>query len=306
MIIITPITITDSMLGAATSIPETDHPAWSAATTYAVGDKVIRTTTHRRYESLAAANLNFTPEDREDKWLDLGPTARWAPFDYYVSTAATATTSITYVLTPGYFNAVAMYGLTGSQYSLSLKDVTGGTVIWSESGYLYEDPLGWYEYLFGGHRSLTKLVFSDLPIRPASELTITITAATGEPVGIGIIDVGDYTSVVGDNAEFGGTQYGAKAEPVTYSYIKTDDFGNTEIVRRRNATNLRASIILPRDQADRAVTILQNVLDVPVACISTDAAGYSGLNVFGLISSAPVSYDSHNIATIEITVKGMI
>jgi hypothetical protein len=304
MNIIVPITITDAMVGAGTSIPETDHPAYVAGTTYVLGDKVIRTQTHRRYESLVAGNVGNTPESSPTKWLDLGPTARWAPFDHYVSTAATTVTTMTYVLTPGYFNSGALYGLTGAQYALTLKDTAGGTTIWSKSGYLLDDPVGWYEYLFGGMKTVNKLVFSGLPIRPAAELTITITAATGAAVGIGMIVVGDYVALAG--SEWGGTQYGVSAEPITYSYIDTDEFGNTEIVRRRNATNLRASIMLPRNEADRAVEILQSVLDVPVACIATEARGYRGLNVFGLISSAPVSYDSFNTASIEFTVKGMI
>lgn len=305
MNITVPLTVTASMIGAGTTLPETDHPVWASGTTYALGDKVIRTETHRRYESLVASNLGNVPETYADKWLDLGPTNRWAPFDFYTSTAATATTSLTYVLSPGYFTALNLYGLTGSQYAITLKDAPGGATLWSASGYLLDDPLGWYEYLFGGAKPVSKLSFSNLPIRQTAELTITISAATGAAVGVGMLVIGDRVALAGDGA-WGGSEYGASAEPVTYSYIKTDDFGNTTIVRRHAATNLRGRVVMPRDQADRALTILQSVLDVPVACMATDAAGYAGLNTFGLISAAPVNYDGYGHATIDYTVKGLI
>ena len=68
--------------------------------------------------------------------------------------------------------------------------------------------------------------------------------------------------------EWGGTQYGASAEPVSYSYIKTNADGTTTIVRRNAATSMRASIILPRDQADYALACIQEVLDKPVSWVA--------------------------------------
>jgi hypothetical protein len=120
-----------------------------------------------------------------------------------------------------------------------------------------------------------------------------------------MIVLGDFVPLVGDAAEWGGVQYGATAEPVTYSYINTDEYGTTTIVKRHAATNMRCTVTLPRMFADAALQRLQSVLDQPVACIATTAPGYDGLNVFGLISTSPVSYDSFNIASIDINVKGI-
>ena len=309
MNIITPITITDSMVGAGTTIaePAAGETAWSGSSVaYSVGDERIRATTHRKYRCATAhtSAASPLPENDPTRWVDIGPTQRWAPFDTYTSTTATATTSITYVLTPGYFNALALYGLTGSAYTITIKDAPGGTTLTTRTGYLTEDPMGWYEYLFGAPRTINKVVETDLPIRPNAEATITITAASGQPVGIGMIVAGDYTSLVG-NGDWGGTQYGAKAEPITYSYIKTADDGTTTIVRRHAATNMRVTIAMPRAEADAVLQAVQNVLDVPVAWIATDATGYRGLNTFGL-GSGSMSYDSFGSANLEITVKGMI
>jgi hypothetical protein len=309
MNIISPITITDAMIGAGTTVaePSATETAWSnASVPYIVGDVRIRATTHRKYRCAAAhtSAASPLPENDPTRWVDIGPTDRWAPFDYYASTQATGITSISYVLQPGYVNALALYGLTGTQYSITVKDTPGGTVIDTRTGYLTDDPAGWYEYLFGAPRTVNKVVQTGLPIRPTAEITITITAATGQPVGIGMIVLGDYTSLVGEG-DWGGTQYGAKAEPVTYSYIKTNTDGTTAIVRRHAATNMRVTIAMPRTEADAVLQAVQQVLDVPVAWVATSAAGYRGLNVFGL-GSGSMSYDSFGIATLEINVKGMI
>lgn len=308
MKIITPITITDAMILAGTTVaePSATETAWVSGGTYAVGDKRIRTSTHRVYRCAVAHSASSTPPETDTtRWVDDGPTLRWAPFDTYVSTAATGTTSIKYVLQPGYVNALALYGLVGTAVQVSIKDQPGGAVVFDKTYSLFENAINWYEYLFVSPRSVSKLVVSDLPIRPAAELSITITAATGAAVAVGMIVAGDLKSLMGDQADFGGTNYGATAEPITYSYINTDDFGNTKIVRRHKATSMRATLTLPRAYADQALSQIQEVLDVPVAFVATQSSGYEGLNVFGL-ASARVGYDSFNIANIDITVKGLI
>lgn len=308
MNIITPISISDGMIGAGTTIaePSPGESAWISGHNYTLGEIVIRVTTHRKYKCAVAhtSGSGLEPEVDTTKWTDIGPTNKWAPFDIYTSTAASATTSLTYVLSPGFFNALSLYGLVGTQITITLKEAPGGLVLFTETRTLSEDPAGWYEYLFSPFRPINQLNWVDLPIRPTAELTITITAASGQPVGIGMIVCGDKTPLFGSEY-WGGTEYGAKAEPVTYSYIKTNDDGTTSIVRRHHATNLRCTVSMPRSEADSVLQAVQQVLDVPVAWIATNEAGYRGLNVFGL-GSASMSYDSFGKASLEINVKGMI
>lgn len=304
MNILTPLTITDAMILAGTTIAEPDasETAWVSAGTYSLGQERIRSTTHKVYECVqASTGRTALPEVDSAYWLEKRPTKRWAPFDSYTSTAASGTTSMTYVLQPGYFNALGMYGLVGTSAAITVKDAPGGATIYSNTVSLLENPAGWWEFLFLPVRQISKIILTNIPIRPTAELTITLTGATVE---VGMINVGDYKSLIGDG-EWGGTQYGASAEPVSYSYIKTYADGTTTIVRRNAATSMRASIILPRDQADYALACVQDVLDVPVSWVATDANGFTGLNVFGL-GSGSLSYDSFNIATLDLSVKGMI
>lgn len=302
MNIINPITITDAMLTSST-LAEDSTSAWTSAT-YAVGDYRHVVATHRVYKCAVAGSSTVSPELDPTNWVDTRPTNKWAPFDIYTSTAAATVTTMTYVITPGYFNAIALYGLTGTQYALTVKDVSGGSTIYSSSGYLYAPPVGWYEYLFGALQTVDKLVFTDIPPRPAAEITLTITAAASQSVGLGMMAIGDYVSLAG-SGDWGGTQYGASAEPVTYSYIKYNEDGTTTIVRRHSGTNLRVTVTMPREEADAVLQSLQTVLDVPVAWIATSASGYAGLTTFG-IGSGSMQYDSYGTANLQINVKGLI
>ncbi len=74
MKIIRPLTITDAVL-AATNVPENDHPAYSGATTYALGDRVIvvGADIHKIYESLQASNTGHAPVTSPTYWEDDRP-----------------------------------------------------------------------------------------------------------------------------------------------------------------------------------------------------------------------------------------
>ena len=309
MKILVPITLTDAMLSSSTiAEPAAGETAWNAATSYTVGQRCILTATHRVYANLIAG-VNATSPDQAltgatPRWLDYGPTNRWAAFDGVVNTPSTATTSFTYVLLPGVFNAIAFYGLDGATISVSIKDAPAGSVFYSYTGSLQEPPVDYYDYYFGVVKGLSKLVLSGILPQANPEVTITVTAASGVTVSAGMIAFGDLRPLISDGG-IGGTQQGASAEPFTYSYINTDAFGRTSIVRRHSATNMRASVVLPKTDADAALATVQSVLDVPAAWIATDSVGYDGLNVYGL-GSGSLGYEGPNHATLNINVKGFI
>ena len=64
MIVIPPIAITDSNLVSSTvAEPSAGETAWNAATSYTIGQVVIRTTTHRKYECQIAGVDAGLPEN---------------------------------------------------------------------------------------------------------------------------------------------------------------------------------------------------------------------------------------------------
>lgn len=307
MNILVPLTITSAMFGAGTTIaePAAGETAWVSGGTYVVGDLRIRTTTHRVYKAVQdSTGRTALPESDPTFWLDFAPTQRFAPFDIYTNTATTGTTSFTYVLNPGFFNTLSFYGLVGSTLTVTIKDTPGGTVLYTSTTDLFVPAAGLYEYLFSPLRQISRVVLKALPISPTAELTVTVSSGTGNPVALGMLNIGNLRSLIASGL-FGGTEYGASAEPKSYSYIKYFDDGTTQIVRRGATTDMRGNVFMPAGDATAAVDLVQSVLDVPVSCIATDAAGYDYLNVFGLVSgSAEASGPAH--ANFSYSVKGFI
>ena len=100
MRLIRPTTLTDAMLTSSTA-PETDYPAWSSATAYAVGARVILTATHRRYEALAASlfsgSANSTAEAKvlsQKASAGVGENARLVAIEGDVSVGAVTSSKV--------------------------------------------------------------------------------------------------------------------------------------------------------------------------------------------------------------------
>lgn len=304
MNILIPITVTDAML-VSSSVAEAapSETAWVSAGAYVVGDLRIRTTTHRVYQCiLDHTGRTALPENDHLYWDDSDPTQRWAPFDTETSTEATGTSPMTYVLSPGFFDSARLYKLTGSSLAITVKDGPGGTVLETRTISLFEEALGLYEYLFTPARPKGKVIADGLPIHPTAEVTFTITGPS--TVGVGMIAVGQARQIINPST-WGGTEYGASVEPMTYSRIKTDDFGKTKIKRGNSATGMRATVILPIADANFALQTIQQVLDVPVSVIASGLPNYAGLNVFGL-ANAVLTYKSPTHSELAVNVKGSI
>lgn len=306
MNILIPTPITDAVLVSSTiAEPAAGETAWVSAGTYVLGDQRIRTATHRVYECIQAhTGRTALPEADPLYWEDISPTNRWAAFDIYENTKSRATTSLAHVLSPGFFNNVKCYGLAGNTINATVKAGAGGTVIFDQAKSLYEEAGGLFEYLFAPHRYVDRVSFKSIPLHPSAELTLTVSGATGSEVAVGIVNVGLASELVSADA-IGGTEQGASVEPVTYSRIKTDEFGTTKIKRGHAATGMRASVLLPIEDANNAIRVIRQVLDVPVSVEASDIPGYEWLNVFGLIS-ASMSDAEGRMARLSLNVKGMI
>lgn len=304
MRVLIPNELTTPMLHSS-SIAEPDasagEVAWVSGTTYALGAQVVRANTHRVYERIIAGAGTKPPEEDATNWLDAKPTNRWAAFDTEISTQSAATGSLSYVMRPGFFNALAMYGLEGESITITVRDEPGGSVIFTHSEPLIEESPDWYEWLFSPIKPKSKLVLKDILPHADAELSIFINS--GGSAKAGLIAIGDLRALIGD-ASWGGTLAGAQAKPVDYSYIKTEFDGTTRIKRRRNATDMTASIAMPRASADYALASIQEVLSVPCAWIASPLPGFAGLNVFGL-GSGDLSYENET-ATLQLTVKGLV
>ena len=306
--VLIPLAITTAMLTSSTvAEPAASETAWVSAGSYTAGDVRIRATTHRAYTAKSNhSGRTALPENDPVYWEDSGPTLRWAMFDTTVSSQTTATTSMTVVLQPGFFNAIALYKLTGSTVHVVVKDAPGGAVIFDQTYGLDGVYPDWYEWLFSPYSLTDKLLISGIVPYATAELTITVESGVGEPVGIGMVSVGDLRDLLPPNLDLaGGVECGASVEPMDTSLIKDDGFGNTKIIRRHAANNLRISVIVPRVDAAYVLAVMESARAVPAAWIGSDRAGYEPLNVFGL-GSGRIVYDNNVICRLDLTVKGLV
>ncbi len=304
--VLVPLAMTDAMLTSSTvTEPAAGETAWVSGGTYAVGDLRIRGTTHQVYKCVQAhTGRTALPEVDSAYWLAVYATQKWAMFDAYASTQSTATTTLTVVLRPGIVNAIALINVDAVTATVVLKDAPGGTVVDTRVIDLQEYPLDWYDWAFGQIKAKTKLVIDNLMIYADPEITVTLAASAGVTVKCGLLAFGDYRDLL-DGAEFGGAQYGTTANPTTYSYIKTDEYGNTVIKRRGSASDMRFQVMLPKSNSDAALSAVQNVLDMPAILVASGLSGYSGLTVFGLASGS-LTYTSAVHDVLSVDVKGML
>lgn len=300
--------VLQSVTAAGSALAEDTNPAWSSGVTYAIGQRVYSASTHRVYESLKDNNTGKDPTDAANRttatgtgtwWLDVGPTNKYAAFDGLVNTQTSAASPLVITLTPGAFNGFALLGIDADTMTVTVKDKPGGAVIWSKPTMQMEGsmPADYYEYFFERFRPLTRFVASDIDPYGSAELTVTLTKGTG-PVKLGMLAVGDLRPI-------GIPQRDATVEPIDYSYVKTDAYGNTEVKKRTFATGMSITTKMEKEEAGAVLDTVQQVLGTPCVVVGSEAQYFEWMTVFGLISGR-MSPADFPYATLNITVKGLI
>jgi len=299
--IVKPVTITDSML-TYSNIAEDDYPEWvggSPATTYAEGDRVIKTSTHKVYESLQNSNTNKDPETEPLWWIEVGATNRWRVFDssnlsQTVNDGGSPIT-ISYTLEPGEaIGCVALLNITGgTSVSITMTDPTYGVV------YTADDTIGglpsfpeWWDWFFGARSGLTQYVKTDLPTYPAAEIEITLTGDTSLAVGV---------ILVGKNANFSlGMKYGARVGIQDYSRKETNDFGDPVFVERAFAKRANFDVMLNNTEVDTLQGFLTAIRATPVLWIASNE--YNATIIYGFYKNFDIllNYVNHSDCSLEI------
>ena len=293
-----PITITDSIL-SSTDVPENDYPVWNVGTTYADGDRVILTSTHRIYESLLGSNVGNDPTvaSTPTYWIEVGPTNRWAPFDTSISTSVVQATSITYTLVPGTpINMLAILNINnGTQATVTINSPSQSpTLVYTKIISLNSLPLvaGWWSWFFGSRVVQTQAIFDDIP--PYSDGIFTITIEGGADLSAGVI-------MLGQQQTFGlGIKYGARVGIQDYSRKETNDFGDTVLVQRAFAKRANVDLFLQKFEVDSIQRELSRIRATPVLWILSN--DYESTTLFGFYKNFDIliNYPEHADCTLEI------
>ena len=305
--VMVPVMITPAMIMAGTTVPEPNtaggEVAWVASSAYVAGNE--RTSSGSVWICRADhTGRTALPEVDGEYWLRLGPTARMAAFDDYTSTKAKGTGTLTYVVQPGFFGAVRVYGLKGDSCTITVRDAPGGAVVATQTFDLFAQAAGLYELLFTVLPGVDQVGLDDLPILPASELTVTVNAAGAGVVSIGDIKVGDWRQLIGDS-KFGGVEYGARSERKTYTYREYAKDGTYTTIQRSSSRDVSCSVKLEGDQAMYADAVLGEIIDIAVPFEASDLPRYGYLNTLGFVSGS-ISPDSYGVASLNLNIKGNI
>lgn len=298
LVVVKPITITDAML-TSSSVTEADYSAWSSATTYALGSRVIIVATHKIYESLQASNLNKSPLTQPLWWIEVSPTNKWACFDTSVSTQTKRATSITYTLTPGQaINAIALLNIANATaIDISMTSVLGGGTVFSSSSNLSAIPYvsSWWAWFFGEKIAATQSINLTLP--GYSDGIITVTISGGANLAIGVL-------MLGQQRIFGvGIQYGARVGIQDYSRKEKNDFGDTILVQRAFAKRANFDLILEKNETDQFQTFISEIRATPVLWIGSEA--YESTTIFGFYKNFDIMISSPSRSDCSVEIEGL-
>lgn len=271
--IVTPVTVTDSVL-YATDVPETDYAEWSAATTYTLGQRVIRTSTHKVYESAQGGNLNNVPEATPLFWIEVSPTNSWKMFDASSSSATAKSNSISVTLRPGVVcNALAVINLKGClSVRVRVEDATYGT-LYDQTTSTAPTPAAsdWWSWFFGLKKAQDQVVVLDFNHILTADVLVDFTGGTDLSVGV---------LLVGQKLEIGtAIQYGASLGIQDYSRKETNEWGDTVLIKKAFAKKASFTLSIPNDQLDMTMNTLSDLRATPCLWVGVDE--YKSTTLFG-------------------------
>lgn len=290
--------MTDASL-TASNIPETDHAAWSGATAYVIGNRVILTSTHKVYEAIAAStNKNpATDPARDTYWLEVSATNRWRAFDNRIMDQSTRADSITYTITPTIgVNTIAFFNVEAVSIRVEVKNPSSVTTYDSTADLVDASGiLDWFDFFtFDGQTYDTEALFTDLPALAGYKVFITI-SYPGGTAKVGQISLGNSIKL---GETLGGTTIGFD----DYSRKDRDEFGNVTIIERAFANYIQFQVAIPVGDERRVQREIARYRATPAVYYASPALKSRGTITFGWPSdfNIPLATAAFSFATIEI------
>ena len=298
MKIIAPIIIDDAAL-ISSNVAETDYPAFNAATTYALGTRVIyvAANTHWVVESLQNGNIGHTPTGlaTDPWWLYVSQTNKWKMFDQAINsqTSNLNTIDVTLKSLTTRVDTVSLFNVNAATARVRATDVIDG-LVYDKTINLVSDSgiTNWYDYFFQPIIRLADTVFSDIPPYLAASIQVTLTDTGNSPMC--------GACLLGLSRNIGDTQYGATTGIQDYSLKQKDAFGNASILER--AFNKRATFQVWVDNSliDELQNILAKYRAIPAIYVGSDL--YKSSSIYGFYKdfSTIISYPTKSILNIEV------
>jgi hypothetical protein len=274
------------------------YPVYNSGSSCNTGGIVTDLTNHDLYESLVDTNTGNALSDAT-KWKYIGKTNRYRLFDYTRNNKTSVPLTFTVVFAPGErVSSLAIAGIIGNSWSVSISSATGGGVVYTNSGSLNTRiTLTWSDYFFGKFGTLKVLALFDLPPYSDAVITLTITSTSGE-AALGACIVGTYVDI-------GRTEYTAMSDILNFSRVDRDTDGNAILTTKRNIPKTSQTIYSPKNQLDRVYELRQELNGVPAMWCALDDGldGYfRTLSILGIYRQFAINaaFPDDAVVTLEV------
>lgn len=303
MIVIPPVPLTATNTTSTVPEPSAGEVVWVSNQAYTKGAVVIRTQTHRRYEAISDVTSTVAPEADPIRWLDIGPTNKFAMFDNLRSMATTAAGSMTITITPNRrIDSLALMGLQAQNVKVWMT--VGGSTVWGPfnrnmSG---RNTTTWSQYFFGEFKYLPTLLFQDLP--PYSAGTIHIEITTDPALKVACSEV-----IVGSKTYLGAAQYDAVSDSLNFSKIERDEFGNSLLRQRRTVPKARVTTLVNKGNVNRIREARTDLNAVPALWSALDDnyedPYFESLFIYGIYKQFEIDISHPSMATVNLELEEM-
>lgn len=267
-----------------------------AASAAAAGTSTGSVAVHSIYESVAASNTGNNPvSDDGTKWVKVGATNKWQPFDRKVSDQATGSSPITWTFTlPSLVTGLALFGLEASSVTVTVTDTSAATVFTETRDTAGgEEIVDWWTYFAWDGSADRETIFTELPGYTGYTIEVSV-AGTSPSVG---------QIVLGRVVSLGTAMLGTEVGFEDYSRKDRDDFGNPVLIERDYSDLATFQFSIPLADLRRVKRIIAELRASPAVWFAGTGDISAAALIFGFPSGGfrvPLSIAGAHIASLEI------
>lgn len=286
----------------SSSVTEDDYPAWDASVNYLIGQRVTRAAAgvHRNFEALAAGVDAVLPEisatSETPRWLNLGPTNRWAMLDNGIGTATVATDLIDVSLSARGCGDLVLMELVGR--FVRVERVVDGQIIFDQDIDLDSTPIGgFYDWFFEPYRQRTSVVVRDLPAAVYSgSLRVRITGTSGVACGV---------CRPGNARNYGEVQIGVEFGIEDYSIKNRDRWGGYSVNEGAYSQLVKCRIASEPEDFNETVRRIASLRARLAYYELTDMEQLITLNVLGYYKDFRMNLDAHTLYYVTLELESL-
>lgn len=256
---------------------------------------------HRRYESVFSGSNSGNPPAIDDgtKWLDIGPTNRWAMFDLLRNTATAVASPLTVVVTPGErIDSLALVGLVADSVTITVTVSAVEKYSYTED-LSTREVLNWYDYFFAPFSYKSALALFDLSPYTNGVITVTLTRASG------YVECGGI--VLGLSTYLGRTLHDAENVALNFSTVERDFAGNTAtMIQRRTVPKTTQRVRCAKSQVNKVIAAREALNAVPAlwsGLDDSDSGYFEALLILGFYRTFTVNMDQPSEALVVLELE---